>query len=161
MVSWSSDARFVLAGTPSKVFRVWDARQRWSHERWNVLQGEKTNIPQCKCSVYQLFEHQMSFPNVVSTSVLYIGRPGADCVLVSLLVSAAVHHDGGSLPLRPQLSHRRKRLGRGRQRRPRRGPLPRHRRRGRGNVSTTLIWTDSVPSFVSYPVIHFRRGDIF
>ena len=46
MVSWSSDARFVLAGTPSKVFRVWDARQRWSHERWNVLQGEKTQV-QC------------------------------------------------------------------------------------------------------------------
>ena len=41
MVSWSSDARFVLAGTPSKVFRVWDTRQRWSHERWNVLQGEE------------------------------------------------------------------------------------------------------------------------
>ena len=79
MVSWSSDARFVLAGTPSKVFRVWDARQRWSHERWNVLQGEKTNIPQCKCSVYQLFEHQMSFPNVVSTTVLLAGRVQTAC----------------------------------------------------------------------------------
>ena len=44
MVSWSSDARFVLAGTPSKVFRVWDTQQRWSHERWNVLQGEENKI---------------------------------------------------------------------------------------------------------------------
>ena len=40
LVSWSSDARFVLAGTPSKGFRVWDTRQQWSHERWNVLQGK-------------------------------------------------------------------------------------------------------------------------
>ena len=49
MVSWSSDARFVLAGTPSKGFRVWDTRQRWSHERWNVLQGEQE-----KFAIHQL-----------------------------------------------------------------------------------------------------------
>merc|ERR1719188_1513674 len=55
LVSWSSDARFVLAGTPSKGFRVWGTRQQWSHERWNVLQGHVQTACWSPCSSVLLF----------------------------------------------------------------------------------------------------------
>ena len=38
-VSWSLSGERLLAATPSRVFRVWEAGKMWTHERWTVLQG--------------------------------------------------------------------------------------------------------------------------